>query len=190
MTITSISEDSTTIWGNLRFDDSFFTSGLGNYNVPVIGKIYTDLEPYNKTTTGTTWQWNIDWQAITYCPHLVGNPSRFISALGKYNIGEICIIYRGQCTDAFYINYLSQRYPLYASWAIDYSTSYPSTYVAPSFTAGANQQALSDEDIGKYSQGDQLQINLVNADITSFVLFIYYHASLTPVANPAVFGEF
>jgi hypothetical protein len=190
MTITSISEDSSIIWGNFRFDSSFFTS-LGSFNVPVVDKIYnTDLATYDKEMTGSTYKWNIQWQPITYCPHLAGNPSRFISALGKYNIGDICITYRGQCTDEFFINYLSQRYSEYSSWAIDYDASYPSSYVAPAFVAGANQQVLNEEDSGKSAQGDQLQINLLNADISSFVLFIYYQATQVAVGNPAVFGEF
>jgi hypothetical protein len=190
MTITSIGTGDEAIWGYLEFGPSFFTS-LGNYQIPIVDKIYNlDLSAYDRTAPLSTYHWVILWGAISYCPTIIGNVSRFKSALPKYDIGDMCITYRGHCTDAFFINYQSQRSGTYSSWSIDFDETYPSPYNPPSLVTSANQESLTRASSNAYVQADALQINLVNADISSYLLYINYQAALIDLENPAVFGDF
>ena len=179
MTITSKNTDAYLITGYIAYPGSLYTYGETT-GLNVISDIYTqDLNPFFPTSYAT---FNVSWVYIFNAGENLINTNRLIRALPAYNLGVYDVTYNGITTDSKFLNYISQRSPVYSSWILNTLKSYPQPFIPPAFKVGEYTTLNnSGSDLIKpvsTRYGDTIYVKIYGCDTASLQSWVYYNASV------------
>ena len=177
MTITGKSTDAGLITGYIAYPGDLYTFGE-TVGLNVISDIYTqDLNPFFPVSYAT---FNVSWIYIFNAGENLINTSRFIRALPAYDLGVYDVTYCGIQTDSKFLNYVSQRSPVYSSWILNTLKGYPQPFIPPVFKVG-NYTTLNDSSTFKpvtTRYADTAYIKITGCDTETLQSWVYYNASV------------
>jgi len=134
--------------------------------------------------------WIVVWFISAYIKSVIGNPSKFKSALPKFDLGSIAHIYRGHCSSEYYLNYNSQRLPAQLCWSPDSSVLYPQPYVPPQMITGQLLSLTTSGTIGTATMfADSCSILLTNGSVEDAQIVAYYQALNLNTNLPLSLGD-
>ena len=179
MTITSKNTDAYLITGYITYPGDLYTYGETT-GLNVISDIYEqDLNPFFPTSYAT---FNVSWTYIFNAGSQLINTNRFIRALPAYDLGVYDTTYNGIATDTAFLNYVSQRSPVYSSWILDTAKGYPQPFIPRAFKVGEytslnNPSTFQDKPITtRYA--DTLYAKIYGCDVSTLQSWVYYNASV------------
>jgi len=97
-------------------------------------------------------------------------------------LGVYDVTYNGIATDSQFLNYTSQRSPVYSSWILDTPKGYPQPFMPPDFKAG-EFTSLNNTDTANFKPvslgyADTIYIKIYGCDTETLQSWIYYNASV------------
>ena len=109
------------------------------------------------------------------------NTNRLIRALPAYNLGVYDVTYNGITTDSKFLNYVSQRSPVYSSWILNTLKDYPQPFIPPAYKAGEystlnNCSPLDKPVTTRYA--DTVHVKIYGCDTETLQSWVYYNASV------------
>ena len=97
-----------------------------------------------------------------------------------YDLGVYDVTYCGIQTDSKFLNYVSQRSPVYSSWILNTLKGYPQPFIPPVFKVG-NYTTLNDSSTFKpvtTRYADTAYIKITGCDTETLQSWVYYNASV------------